>query len=188
VSWVRVPLSAVPAAWKLSKIGEPCQDQSCLFWTGDNRNKGQNPEYLSCVRVPVKMICVVQKLSTIKEQRQDHSSLCQQGDCRNKGHNPEKLSWVRVTVKTNALGFRNYIFLRYSTIGLHVTWSGPNLFLVLDMCINIVSCFFLHCLMCSSYLPFSSPHVLSLLVAVAVPVPVAFAVFCKSSFMCTTLS
>jgi hypothetical protein len=43
-SWVRVPVSVVSVARKLSTIEEQPQDQSCLFSQRDRRNKGQNPK------------------------------------------------------------------------------------------------------------------------------------------------
>jgi hypothetical protein len=53
MSWVRVPVRAVPVARKLSKI-ERRDDRSCEFRRGDNRNKGHNPKTV-WVRVSVKM-------------------------------------------------------------------------------------------------------------------------------------
>jgi hypothetical protein len=44
LSWVPVPVRAVPVARKLSTIEERRQDQSCLFRSGNYKNKGHNPE------------------------------------------------------------------------------------------------------------------------------------------------
>jgi hypothetical protein len=92
VSWLRVLVRVVPVAWKLSTTEEWCQDQNCLFWWVDYRNKGRNPEKLSWVWLPVKV--VAQKLSMIEEWHQDQSCFFWQGDYTNKGHNTEKCPWL----------------------------------------------------------------------------------------------
>lgn len=55
VSCVQVLVKMVSVAWKLSTI-KWCQDLSCLFWQGDYRKKGHNPEKLPWIWFLVKML------------------------------------------------------------------------------------------------------------------------------------
>jgi hypothetical protein len=63
-------MRVVAVAWKLSMIEERFQEQSCIFQTGDYRNRGFNPEKLTWVRFSMKMVSVSQKLSMTEEWHQ----------------------------------------------------------------------------------------------------------------------
>jgi hypothetical protein len=51
-------------AWKLRITEERLQKQSCLFQTGDYRNKGHNSDKMTWVLFPTKKFSVDWKLST----------------------------------------------------------------------------------------------------------------------------
>jgi hypothetical protein len=98
LSGVRVPVSVVPVARKLSTTEERRRGQSCLFQRWDYKNRDRSHENLLSDRVPLKMVSVPGKPSMIKEQRQDQSSLFREGEYRRKVATTNK-SWVRVLVK-----------------------------------------------------------------------------------------
>jgi hypothetical protein len=91
---------------KLNMIEERCQDQSCLFWQEDYRNKVHNPDNLFHVQVLVKMVSLALKPSTTEEQCQDISHLFQQREYKNKGNNSKNLSWVRILVKMASVAWK----------------------------------------------------------------------------------
>jgi hypothetical protein len=102
----RSVLRAVSVAQKLITTEERRQDQSCLFQKRDYRNKGPNPENMSCVLVPVKVVYVAWKLSTIEKRCQDQSCWFRLGCYRNKRYKSEKLSWVRVPMKIYSIAWK----------------------------------------------------------------------------------
>jgi hypothetical protein len=99
VTWVRVPVRAVPVVRKLSKIEERRQDQSCLRRRGDYRDEGQNHENLSWVRLPVKLVHVPRKLSTTEKTPRTKLFISASRLQKTEGKTAKKMSWVRVVVK-----------------------------------------------------------------------------------------
>jgi hypothetical protein len=86
----------VAVARKLSMMGERLQEKSCLFHTGDYRNKGYNLNKLAWIQFPTKMVSVDWKLSMTEEWPKTEVV------CFSKkiaGQNSINLSKVRVSVK-----------------------------------------------------------------------------------------
>jgi hypothetical protein len=78
VSWVRVPLSMVSVARKLSTIEERIQDQSCLFRRGDYRSRDITPKICPGFD-PGEIVSVAQLLSTIMHRNQQQNCLFRRG-------------------------------------------------------------------------------------------------------------